>query len=644
MSPTASSSRAREVLAWGIFAVTCAAVATGGYLASLAGHGPTHLVDAALAVAFTGTGALVTIHRPGNALGPLGLLMSLAAIAFLADGYALRAGSVGARADAAAWLASWLWAPPMLALASVVLQLVPNGRVLSPRWNALLLATWTFIALFTVIVGLDLQAALPPAARVLVAVSGGAVVVASLASLVLRFRRARGVERRQLTWIVAGGVATIVAVTADAMLPDPSGNVVEAAGGVVLPLALGVAVLRHDLYAMDPVLRRSLTYTLLAGALAATTLLVSATVVAVVGRDRTTYALVLTVVAVVLLAAPVERVVRTAIGRMLYGDRGDPYAVLTDLGACLAAASDPAETMTVVAEAARRAVAAAYVELGLGDDTGRAVSVGTPGPVTLRLPITFNGAPQGVLGLSPRSAAEPFDALDRRVLDDLANYAGPAVAAALRTMELTRAREELVLAREEERRRLREDLHDGVGPVLAGLAFTADAAAAQVEPQQARLAAQLDSVREQARRAIGNVRRVTRGLRPESLDELGLRGALKEVASRHAGATVSVDLSGAEPWPSMSAASEVAVLHVVEEAVANAVRHGHAANITVEVASVADRLRVRVEDDGTGLPDQPRPGVGTASMRRRCEELGGRFSLRRAEVGTTMEMEVPLWQ
>jgi signal transduction histidine kinase len=616
----------------------------GGYLFSRAGEAPTHLVDAVLAVAFAGTGALVTTHRPGGALGPVMLFMSLAALAFLADGYASWAAVVGAPAeDGAAWLASWLWAPPMLALASVVLQLVPDGHVVSPRWRGLLVATWIFIALFTIIVALDLQTALPPAAAAVVAALGGAVVLASLASLVVRFRRAHGVERRQLTWIVCGGVATVLAVTADALLPEPAGSVVEAAGGIVLPLTLGVAVLRHDLYAMDPVLRRSLTYTLLAGALAAATLVVSTTVVALVGQDRTTYALVVTVVVVMLLVTPLERAVRSAIGRLLYGGRGDPYLVLTDLGNRLATAPDPAGTMTAVAEAARTAVAAPHVELELGD-TGQTVSVGSPAPVTLRLPITFNGVPHGVLGLSPRTPAEPFDDLDRRLLADLANYAGPAVAAALRTLELSRAREALVLAREEERRRLREDLHDGVGPVLAGLAFTADAAAAQVEPHQTRLATQIDSVREQARQAVANVRRVTRGLRPESLDELGLRGALKEVASRHARATVSVDLSRAEPWPPMSAATEVAVLHVVEEAVANAVRHGGATNVTVEVSVVADLLGVRVVDDGTGLPDGLVPGVGTESMRRRSEELGGRFALRRAEVGTEVEMEVPLWQ
>lgn len=627
----------REVLAWGVFATTCVAVATGAWLGSGSGQS----LDAVLAVAFTATGALITVHRPGNALGPLGLFMGLAGIAYLADGYASWASESGAAGGgAAAWVAGWLWAPPVLALGSVVLQLVPDGHPAGPRWRRLLATTWGFIALFTAVVALGLPDTLPVAAGAAVAVVGAGLVVGSLASLVIRYRRARGYERRQLTWIVAGGLVTVGAVLGDALLPAAAGNLVEAAAGVVLPVALGVAVLRHDLYEMDPVLRRSLTYLLLAGALAAVTLLVSTVVVALVGRDRPTYALVLTVVAVVLAAGPLERLARTAIGRMLYGGRGDPYLVVAGLSRAIAAASGPEETMTAVAESARRAVGSPYAELTVGGE--RTVSVGTPAETTLSLPVAFHGEEQGVLALAPRSPAEPFDGLDRRVLDDVAHQAGPAVAAALRTLDLERTREELVVAREEERRRLREDLHDGVGPVLAGLAFTVDAAAAQVAPHQDRLAAQLDSVRDQARRAIGNVRRVTRGLRPESLDELGLVGALKEIATRHPSADIRLDLDGEMPWPALPAATEVAVLHVVEEAVTNAIRHGHAGSVHIEVCADGGLLTARVTDDGSGLPEAPTVGIGLESMRRRTEELGGRFTIGRAgAAGTQVQMEVP---
>ncbi len=505
-----------------------------------------------------------------------------------------------------------------------------------------MIGTWGFITVFTVVVALGLPDSLPTGVGAAIAVVGAALLVASVASLVVRYRSARGYERRQLTWIVAGGVVTVAAVLGDALLPAPAGTVVEAGAGVVLPLALGVAVLRHDLYAMDPVLRRSLTYLLLAGALAAVTLLVSTVVVSLVGRDRPTYALVLTVVAAVLAAGPLERLARRAIGRMLYGGRGDPYLVVAGLARAIAEASGPEDTMTVVADAARRAVGAPFAKLAVGG-TGRAVSVGTPADTTFSLPVTFHGEEQGVLSLAPRSPAEPFDDLDRRVLGDVAHQAGPAVAAALRTLDLERTREELVVAREEERRRLREDLHDGVGPVLAGLAFTVDAATTHVEPHQTRLAAQLDSVREQARRAIGNVRRVTRGLRPESLDELGLVGALHEIATRHPSADIRLELDGQLPWPALGAATEVAVLHVVAEAVSNAVRHGRAESVRVELCAADGLFTARVTDDGPGLPDAPTVGIGLESMRRRTEELGGRFTIGRAgDAGTQVQMEVPL--
>jgi signal transduction histidine kinase len=269
-----------------------------------------------------------------------------------------------------------------------------------------------------------------------------------------------------------------------------------------------------------------------------------------------------------------------------------------------------------------------------------AVPAGTPAPLTRDLPVMFQGTTVGRLRLAPRRDGEGFDARDERTLADIAAHAAAPVASAHRELQLREARSRLVEAREEERRRLRRDLHDGLGPVLAGLGFTADAAVNTARTDPERLERHLRTVRQQAGAAATVVRRLSRELRPPDLDQLGLAAALEAAAERLPGLPVEVRVRGDAGV--LDAATEVAAYLIAVEALTNAAKYAGAHRCTVDVDVTADALRLDVRDDGGGPDPGAAPGVGSASMRERAEELGGRLTVEPASPGTRVHARIPL--
>jgi two-component system NarL family sensor kinase len=646
----------RTLVGWGVFALTCVLVAVGGWLSAGSVHGRAQAADAVLALAFTATGALIVTRRR-NRLGWLALLMGLSGVAYAADSYAGWAVEHGAPGAAwSAWLAQWVWAPGWLALVTVLLLLIPDGRLPSARWRPLLVSAWSLIALFTAVAAvLPSRAAGSPASPfALPALAGVArhgldvvlvlllvLAVGCLAALVTRLRRSVGVARLQLVWICAGAVIGIAALFSGAVLPAGWVTPVQSAGALALPACLGVAVLRHNLYELDPVLRRSLTYGLLASALGLAALGLAALGGLAVGGGRPVVTVLATIV-IALVVNPMYRLVSRAVDQMLYGARGDPYAVLSVLSRRLAATTDPRQVLDALAQAAAETVRSPYVRAEASGGLLR-VERGTPRPVAISIPLMFQGATLGWLRLAARSPGEPFDPRDRQLLGDTAAHAGAAVCAAVTELDLRSARERLVTSREEERRQLRRDLHDGVGPVLAGLGFTAEAAARALPADPVRAAQLLSSVHQQASMAITAVRRISRELRPAPLAELGLAGAIRRLTEPAAEAGMDVTVSLPECMPALRAATEVAAYHIAAEAVTNALRHSQATHLTVELCQAQGQLVLRITDDGTGIPPDHGEGVGLASMRQRAEELGGTWSLHSADgKGITVETSLPL--
>ncbi|MDQ3891385.1 MAG: sensor histidine kinase, partial [Actinomycetota bacterium] len=252
--------------------------------------------------------------------------------------------------------------------------------------------------------------------------------------------------------------------------------------------------------------------------------------------------------------------------------------------------------------------------------------------------------------LAPRAQGEDFSPADRRLLEDLARQTEVAAYAVRLTDDLQRARERLVSAREEERRRLRRDLHDGLGPQLSGQALTIDAIRSLVKRDPAAAEELLVDLKAQTRGAAADIRHLVYALRPPALDSLGLVGALhKSAAQCERDGSLRVDVAAPEVIPPLPAAVEVACYRIAEEALTNVVRHAEAQTCALSLAiDEGGKLRLEVRDDGRGLPDSRageagRAGVGLTTMRERAAELGGRLVVEALpEGGTCVCAELPL--
>jgi len=256
------------------------------------------------------------------------------------------------------------------------------------------------------------------------------------------------------------------------------------------------------------------------------------------------------------------------------------------------------------------------------------------------LPLLYQGEAVGRLLAAPRAPGEAFSPLDRHLLENIARQAGLAVHAVGLTRELRRARQRSVAALEEERRRLRRDLHDGLGPALASQGLKLAAARQQLRTQPDTAAGLIDSVLTQNEETVKDVRRLVYGLRPPALDERGLAEAIRDYVGQNEAGRLRVQVSDLPAdTPPLPAAVEVAVYRIALEALTNIIRHAQArlAAVQFRLARVgaAAALHVEIEDDGVGLPAAARAGVGLRSMRERTDELGGSLRIEPGSSGGT---------
>lgn len=267
-----------------------------------------------------------------------------------------------------------------------------------------------------------------------------------------------------------------------------------------------------------------------------------------------------------------------------------------------------------------------HVRLETNGQSDAAQPISDPRP-TIAFPLIYQHEVIGRLVVAPREGETDLSATDRRLLEDLARQAGVAVHAAQVAAELQRARERLVTAREEERRRLRRDLHDRLGPTLAAIAAQAEAARDLLATQPEHSAALLSDILAQAQVATTDIRRLVYNLRPPALDDLGLVGAVQAQAQAlNQPGNLQVVVQ-ADQLPPLPAAVEVAAYRIAQEALANVVRHAHAAHCAITLRLRDGDLTLVIRDDGHGLHSGTASGLGLKSMRERASELGGEFAV-----------------
>jgi two-component system, NarL family, sensor kinase len=563
----------------------------------------------------------------------IALLQGLTTVTTLYGEASLDAGGEWPLTSAVYWLGTWTWAPAFVAVGTLLPLVLPDGRPLWRPATALATAAVGVAALSWALTpyhlqdvpidnGLQNPVGIDVVADGIVADLSAALlltaIAVSLSSLVVRWRRSRGVEREQLTWLLLGVAGTVLLALAG-VLSDPSvGEVVAAVAMLPLPLACGVALLRHRLWDVDVVVSRSLAYGLLTGAVVGGYVAAVAVLGGLLGS--TAGAPVLATAVVALCVLPLHGRLQRLVNRLVHGHDDDPYTALARLGGRLEAAADPAEIAEhvlpdLVQQVVRvlRVPAAAVV---LSDGSRTAVgAVPTDGT---RVPLVYAGTEVGALVVDGTDHSRS----DRRLLDRLAQQAAVAAHSVLLGRDVARARAQAATAREEERRRLRRDLHDGMGPSLAALALQAETARDLVAGDPEAATALLDRLVPRLNEAVRDVRTLVHDLRPPTLDELGLAGALEELTNRFTRPDLPVRLH-AGPLSAVPAAVDLAAYRIAGEALANAVRHAGARCIDVTVDERDGSLRLAVTDDGRGVDITAPAGVGLRSMRERAEELGG---------------------
>jgi signal transduction histidine kinase len=393
-----------------------------------------------------------------------------------------------------------------------------------------------------------------------------------------------------------------------------------------VPVFTYIAILKYRLYYIDVVINRTLVYGALTACVAGIYVLA---VVALGALFQAQGHLAVSLSATGLVAVlfqPLRSRLQRGVNRLMYGERDDPYAVTSRLGRRLEATLVPEAVLPTVVETIAQALKLPYAAILLQDGNGyrTAASYGSPRGESETLPLIYQREEIGQLVLSPRAPGEGFSDADRDLLEDLARQAEVAVHAVRLTADLQSSRERLVATREEERRRLRRDLHDGLGAQLAGLNVQAGALRRLIPRDPDAAEEVVVELREELRTAISDIRRLVYDLRPPALDDLGLAEALRRLAERYGseGEQLRMLVEAPEDLPSLPAAVEVAVYRITQEALTNVARHARARTCVVRLA-VKNDVALQIVDDGVGIPAQRSAGVGLSSMRERASELGG---------------------
>ncbi len=620
---------------------------------------------------FGGVAALLVWRRSDERMA---LFSALALVTF--PGYAFHLDTTVALAP------PWRWSAAALSVVGVVgltllLYLFPDGRFV-PRWSRWLILPWLLAeGIRHVVPGSRWDYSRWPTLPfllVLLADLGPAVGV-----MVYRYRCvSNSVQRQQTKWFVWGvtlAVGTTIGTTLWTYVLAPPAlqqnllaiAIVDTARVVavlLVPLSIGVAIARYRLWAIDLLLNRTLVY----GALTASVIVLY---VLVVGALSTLVAahrgMLITLVAIGVIAAalqPLRVRLQREVNRLLYGERDDPYQVLSHLGRHLeeSLALAPEAVLSVVVETIAHVLKLPYVAVALRQEQGVEIVAahGTPVAAPIALSLVYRQEPVGQLLLAPRVGSDDLSPADYRLFADLTRQVAVAVHAAELaadaahlTAALQQARTRLVTLREEGRRRLRRDLHDGLGPALACIALQAEAARELVRSDPAQADAALADLAAQAQAAIADIRRVVYELRPPALDDLGLVGAVRAHACRLSRPELCITVEAPEDLPPLPAAVEVAAYRIAQEALTNVVRHAAARTCTVrlrlddtppdDAAAAGGVLCVDVSDDGRGLPAERRAGVGLRSMGERAAELGGSCTIDAApDGGTRVAAQLPI--
>ncbi|MGZ5345895.1 MAG: sensor histidine kinase [Actinomycetota bacterium] len=653
-----------------------------------------------VSVMFSVVGVLIASRRPENSIGWLLLGIGVAnGLSYVAGGYAewaIYSGSDAPWGEAIAAFLGWTWIPSVALPATFLLLLFPDGHLPGPRWRwfARVLAIGMVSASIGIIFtggeiegypGVDNPIAVPGfevlAAGIFVLPIG---VIGAMVSLVIRFRRAQADERQQIKWVAAA--AAVMGVTYTAALlatwasesgwesgSDTPGwitalQTASIASFALIPLAMGVAILRYHLYDLGLVVRKTLLVAMLALFVTAVYVVIVTGVGAAVGATGSPVLSAVAAATVALAFQPARRAAARLADRMVYGDRATPYELLSEFSDRVGGTYDAESVLPRMARIVGGGIGADRTEVWVRTGDELRVAASWPSdehvlPIE-RVPLPDDGASLAIPGAGPvyriedrgellgalavaMPANDPMDPARDALVRDLAGQAGLIMRNVRLTADLQArlddlraAQRRLVAAQDEERRRLERNIHDGAQQQLVALQVRLRLAAQLVDRDPAKASAMITDLQAEAGSALDDLRDLARGIYPPLLADQGLAAAL-DAQARRAPFPVTVHADGVERMPR---AIEAAVYFSALEALQNTAKYADADHASIVLERDGDVLRFAVGDDGRGF-DTSAGGYGTGlqGIADRLGALDGALTVESApDAGTTVRGEVPI--
>ncbi len=477
------------------------------------------------------------------------------------------------------------------------------------------------------------------------------LVILIPAALFFRYRHVDEVGKRQMKWPFAATLVIFVYGLVTSSSPQVAlwdkqyGYALTWAMAMLFPISVGIAILRHHLFDIDIFINRALVYGILTASIIGIYIAITSGLGLLIHTRTSLLSGLIATAIVAVIFQPLRAWLQNIVNRALYGQRDDPTAVLSQLAHRLETADTSAAILPDLLQTIAETLKIPYLAIcsAGGDKTDVMVAWGDPSESCEKLPLTYQNRTIGYLIASQRGANERFNKKDRVLLTTIAALTATTVRAVQLSDEVRQSRQRIVTAREEERRRIRRDLHDGLGPQLASqtLSLAAVAQLISTDPRKAR--SLVDSLQLQAHEAIDDVRRLVYDLRPPALDDLGLVGALQQSASRYETDQLQFHFDISDMPEEIPAAIETAVFRIAQEAMTNVVRHSAATHCTIHFYCHNENVVAEIQDDGCGLPANFQPGIGLRAMRERAEELNGETLIAASpEGGTCVRTRLPL--
>ena len=668
----------------------------GGVLGRVLAGQDLHLdvLDAGLAAmtfVFPLVGFLIARRQPRNPIGWLmlavGMVVAVPLSAYGDYRLVVEPGSLPA-ADVAAALTEANWAPVVGIIGTYLILLFPDGHLPSPRWRFVGWFAGAAIAYVYILITLqpgklegvgdgvenplgvplpgDLAAVLVPTIVVL-----PISFLLCAAALISRFRHSSGVQRLQLKWLATSGV-TVACLYLAAMVSSVTRSVGEWSGDdppwllvlqtvavysfVLIPVSIGIAILKHGLYDIDVVINKAVVFGALAVFITAVYVAIVVGLGSLVGRgDEPNLALSVAATAVVAVAfQPVQQRAQRLANHLVYGDRATPYEVLSDFTDRVGGSYDAAELLPTMARTVAEGVGAARSDVWLATGRGLVRETTWPGAAAERdglvadgdldqlegdrvVPVRHQGELLGAISVT-KPPGEPLTPVESKLLDDVAAQAGLVLRNVRLIEDLRSSRERLVTTQDEERRRLERNLHDGAQQRLVAVALMIRTARAQLGADDAGVGPALDQAADQLQNAITELRELARGIHPVILTERGLCPAVTSLAERSP-VPVVVECASSGRFPP---AVEASLYFAAAEALTNVAKYAHATQVELQVTRDARSVTLEVRDDGIGGADDTQ-GSGLRGLVDRLAVVGGTVAVHSPPGGgTAVTCTVPI--